>query len=1297
MSRQTATVTFQALELKGSLLPASLLEEVSKFNRPKELLLEPHDYGLGKSERLRDRIDAAWVLTKELWDEYSNLKERAGQSIAGQHFAHRLLKEVLGWSGVEPCSGWQQGESHYPITHRAFGGAVPLILRGIDAGALDRGSAQFGQDGRKRSPHSCLQECLNADDSANWGVLLSGDRLRLLHDNPSLVKPAYLAADLELMIEGERFDEFSVLWLLLHASRFEHPKSGSCVLDDWKQKAEVSGERVLGALRSGVQSALESLGSGFLNHPANGALRDALFKNHTLSKQQFHEQLLRLVYRFLFLFTAEDRDLLFPREVDKGDPRRRIYREGYSVSRLRELAIKRSAYEGDYSDLWELQRLVFQQLSIGNSPLGLPGLGGLFSLEQCTDLQAAELRNGPLLRAIKAIGWFDAGGSFTRVRYRDLNTEELGSVYEGLLELHPQLEQQGSQWQLSYGGGAGSDRKTTGSYYTPDALVQELIKSALIPVIDDRLSKAHGQAEQEQALLNIKVIDPACGSGHFLLAAARRLAVALAQVRAGDDQPSEDDRQHALRDVVAHCIYAVDRNPMAVELCKVALWIEAIDPGKPLSFLDAHVQCGDSLVGVFDQKVLEEGIPDEAYKPLTGDNKTVCTSLKNENKSARKTISRGGSNRGIQGSLDLSGTQPRSQGQQALQAVEAMPETTLAETAAKQAAYAQWLADRGRDPETLAADLYTAAFFLAKTSNSRATVPTTEHLLKLLAGQPVEEAMEEAVVQAAQNFRFFHWHLRFGEVMAKGGFDCVLGNPPWERIKLQEKEFFAARSEAIATAPNKAARERLIKALSAADASEAERSLMEEFELAKREVEGSGEFIRGSGRFALTAVGDLNTYALFAEHILKLIAPSGRSGVIVPTGIATDSSTKAYFDAISSGGRLVSLYDFENREAIFPGVHRSYKFAMLTLGNAVDATDFVFFATATQHLSDSRRHFTLSTDDITLINPNTRTCPVFRSQMDAELTKKIYGRVPVLIDEALGDQGNPWDIKFMTMFHMSNDSHLFFDEPAADRVPLNEAKLIHHYDHRWATYTAVGSSRDVTLTEKLDPGFEAMPRYWVERREVEDRLKSQGWDRRWLLGWREVCRSTDERTLISGVCPAWGVGHKFMLLFPSQDLISKSPCLLGCMSSITADFLARQKVAGTAFSYFYIKQIPVIPPSGYSRIDIDFVTPRILELTYTSKGLSPWAEEVGYDGPPFLFDPERRALLRAELDAHYANLYGLSRDELRYILDPADVMGPDYPSETFRVLKTNEIRQFGEYRTQRLTLEAWDRLFGQVS
>jgi hypothetical protein len=774
MPRATATVSFQAIELKGSLLPASLLEQVARLQAPQQ---KEADYGLAKGERLREQIDAAWVRLKEIWEEYRDLRERAAQSTSGLHLAQRFLKEVQGWTDLQPCSGWQHGDSHFPITHRAFMGSVPLILRGIPADQLDKGSSAFGQEGRRRSPHSCLQECLNADDSANWGLLLSGDRLRLLHDNPSLVKPAYLQVDLELLVEGELFDEFATLWLLLHASRFSNPQTGSCILDAWKEQAQEAGERVLGQLRHGVQQALEALGNGLLQNPANDALR-AQLASGALSGAELHRQLLRLVYRFLFLFTAEDRDLLFPRTISQDDARRRIYREGYSVGRLRELAIRRSASEGPYGDLWQTQKLVFLQLRQSSSPLGLPGLGGLFAEPTCLALEECELANRFLLRAIRAIGWFQAGDTLTRVNYRDLNTEELGSVYEGLLELHPQLERAGGSWQLSYGGGAGSDRKTTGSYYTPDQLVQLLIVSALLPVIADRLSKATTRDEKEAALLAIRVLDPACGSGHFLLAAARRLALELACIRAEDEEPSEELRQQCLRDVVAHCIYGVDKNPMAVELCKVALWIEAIEPGKPLSFLDAHIQCGDSLVGVFDPKVLEQGIPDEAYKPLTGDDRTVCTSLRRENATYRKASK--GSSGGLQGRLNLSGAQPSSQSQNRLQEIEAMPEDSLAESTTKQEAYASWLQEAGSDPEQLAADLYTAAFFLPKTGKSRASVPTTEHLLKLQLGKSLEDGdLTMAVINAARDFRFFHWHLRFGEVMERGGFDCILGNPPF--------------------------------------------------------------------------------------------------------------------------------------------------------------------------------------------------------------------------------------------------------------------------------------------------------------------------------------------------------------------------------------------------------------------------------------------------------------------------------------------------------------------------------------
>jgi hypothetical protein len=780
------------------------------------------------------------------------------------------------------------------------------------------------------------------------------------------------------------------------------------------------------------------------------------------------------------------------------------------------------------------------------------------------------------------------------------------------------------------------------------------------------------------------VLDPACGSGHFLLAAARRLALELARILAGDDEPSEELRRQCLRRVVAHCLYGVDKNPMAVELCKVALWIEAIDPGKPLSFLDAHIQCGDSLVGVFNPEVLKNGIPDGAYKPLTGDEKPVSTSLKKANQQFNK-----------RGQRDLFSFAAGTVAVPSQAALDAVAEDNLAGVAAKAQAHREWLEQPAVQQQLLAANAYTAAFFLPKTTATQAVVPTSEHLDAALQGGSIPPAMAAAVTKAAGDFRFLHWHLSFPDVMQAGGFDCLLGNPPWERIKLQEKEFFAARSEAIATAPNKAARERLIQALSAADASEADRALVREFELAKREAEGSGEFIRGSGRFALTAVGDLNTYALFAEHFLNLIGPDGRAGLIVPTGIATDNSTKAFFDGVSSGGRLVSLYDFENRDAIFPGVHRSYKFAVLTLGEKVESTDFVFFATAVNQLADQRRHFTLSADDIALINPNTRTCPVFRSQMDAELTKNIYSKVPVLIDESLGERGNPWGARFHTrLFHMAEDSHLFANEASQDRVPLYEAKLMHLYDHRWATYSSDDCVHVFTLESKQDPNSITRTRYWIDSNELARRLDAQNWDSGWLLGWRDIGRATDERTFIPGVLPRCGVGDKFLLLFLKKDLIEKASLLLGCMSSLVCDFAARQKVGGANVKLFITRQLPILSPGDYSFTAIDFIHPRVLELTYTSHDLKPWAQDLGYDGPPFKFDPDRRALLRAELDAYYAHLYGLSRDELRYILDPVDLMGPDYPSETFRVLKKNEIRQFGEYRTQRLVLEAWDRLFG---
>ena len=415
----------------------------------------------------------------------------------------------------------------------------------------------------------------------------------------------------------------------------------------------------------------------------------------------------------------------------------------------------------------------------------------------------------------------------------------------------------------------------------------------------------------------------------------------------------------------------------------------------------------------------------------------------------------------------------------------------------------------------------------------------------------------------------------------------------------------------------------------------------------------------------------------------------------------------------------------------------------MTIGSNETNASFASMLTGVDQLTDPRRCFTLSPDAIARINPNTKTAPIFRASEDARLTAALYDRVPVLIDEARGAAGNPWGVSFMAMFHMSNDSGLFctaaqlaaggwaregsdWVPPDAARprapglaltdgsdahhldlstgsnaapeqryIPLYEAKMIHQFDHRWATY-APGArdevdSRDVTPAEKQDPGFEPTPRYWVLNASVAARLAAKGWARGWLIGWRDISRATDSRTVISGAFPAVACGDKYLLMMPDADA-SRCAALLGNLNAIVQDFAARQKIGGTSLKYFTMNQLPILPPSAYSDADLAFIVPRVLELSYTSHAMAPFARDLGYAGAPFAWDEARRAALRAELDAWYALAYGLSRDELRYILDPRDVMGADYPSETFRVLQKNEIARHGEYRTRRLVLAAHDAL-----
>lgn len=1282
---------YTAVRTEGALLPPDLLARVAAAD--KELPgLRPEDYGLAPGERINDAIVRSWTRLNGVWQVFADKLDTAPQSEktyetqTRQQWIVPLLQE-LGFGQPTVADPVVIDDKAYPVSHRAAGVAIYLLGARVD---LDRRPTHG-----VRPAHGMMQEFLNRNPEHLWGVVTNGLRIRLLRDSSSLTRQALCEFDLEAMFRGQQYAEFALCWLVCHATRFAGDPASSCILEKWANQARTEGTRALDQLRGGVEAAIEALGNGFLSDPANDDLRRRL-RDGDLAVGEFQHQLLRLVYRLLFLLVAEARDLM--KAPDAPIEAAQRYRRFYSVNRLVEMA--RTQRGTPHGDLWEAMRVVFAALGgPGSGPLGLYGMGSfLWSPAAMADIGPAALSNHHLLVAVaKLTNVTDTGArgsSRTRraVDYRNLGAEELGSVYESLLELHPVID--GTKFELA--SAAGNERKTTGSYYTPTPLIRVLLDSALDPVLDE----AEACADPEAALLALKVVDPAAGSGHFLIAAAHRIAHRLAGVRSGESEPAPDELRHALREVIGHCIYGIDVNPMAVELCKVSLWMEATEPGRPLGFLDHRIVCGNSLLGAIPA-LIDAGVPDQAFKALTGDDKAWVSTLKKRNKAER--IHR------EQGTLDFGPTTASVVNELATEMakIEAMPDDSVEAIAAKEARYADLQHSTALAQAKLAADAWCAAFLALKTPDSPVL---TDEVVRNCQRDPskVPGEVRRTIDELAVQYRFLHLHVVFPDVFEvpadpdaadnaltglSGGFDVVLGNPPWERVKLQEKEWFAVRDPEVAMAPNAAARKRLIAKLV-----DEQPELHTAFLVDSRRAEGESALLRNTGRFPLGGRGDVNTYAVFAELMRNAISRRGRVGVIVPTGIATDDTTKFFFADLVDRASLASLFDFENRLKVFAGIDSRIKFALLTMSGddrPVAEAEFVFFALAVSDLDDPEKRFTLSPDDFALLNPNTKTCPVFRSRRDAEITKAIYRRVPVLVRE--GDpSGNPWGVKFSTMFHMSNDSHLFRtrDELEADGwalegnhftrggqefLPLYEAKMVSFFDHRAADVvkspTAVhrqNQPRYLTSEEKASPVRLVTPMSWVPDSEVRSALEDEP---QWLLGFGNVTSPTNERTMTCSALPICGVGHSEPLIFAACE----PALLMTVLCSFIFDYISRQKVGGVNYTYGYLKQQPVISPNAAAQFTIAFGL-RTLELTYTAWDMAGFAADLGCHGPPFRWDDDRRALLRAELDALMFRLYGIERDDVDYILD------------TFPIVKRKDEAAFGEYRTKRLILERFDAM-----
>lgn len=761
-------MNYSAINIQGNIVSSEILEKVRTEDTRFQKAI---DFGLPPSASVRDEINLAWSLAVSNWTVFKSKRENLLDSDTGTAETRRYwmlpLLQVLGYELTTSNAEIINGKS-YAISHRANNkDGFPIHIVGVNQ-SLDK---RADSGGTRLSPHALVQEYLNNNEHL-YAFVTNGRFIRVLRDATRLSRLSYLEFDLEQIMEEGLYVEFALMYRVLHASRMpEKQDSGAeCFLEFYHQEALASGSRIRERLSVAVENSIKELANGLLQNPKNQELREKVL-NGDLAAKEYYLHTLRLVYRVLFLLVIEERKLIYPDKRDEDLNRKRsIYYDFYSVQRLTKLAEKLIYVDPRKTDLWQSLITTFALFEheqygkkLGISPLG----AGIFSPNALGIISHQLIDNETLLRVLRYLVTFEnEQGQRVRVNYADLDVEEFGSVYEGLLDYDPEITDNAGE--PIFGFVKGDDRSSSGSHYTPEELVRPLIKHSLDYLIEDKLK----EADPEKGLLSLTICDVACGSGHILLSAARRVGFELAKVRSKEDQPTPSVLRVAVRDVIRHCIYGVDLNPLAVELCKVALWLEAHEPGEPLNFLDHHIKCGNAIVGLAHAEELEKGIASEAFKTLPGDDKKIASAFKKRNDQELKTS-------GQLSTFDVDKVDNELKDVQTdFSKFAQLPENTPEQIAKKEKAYQDLTNGKKWWRLKNLADLQVAQFFIPKTMANKESLTThSQYMTYLKQGTQIFD--RGASMAISQDKRFFHWFLEFPEVFQKGGFDCILGNPPY--------------------------------------------------------------------------------------------------------------------------------------------------------------------------------------------------------------------------------------------------------------------------------------------------------------------------------------------------------------------------------------------------------------------------------------------------------------------------------------------------------------------------------------
>ena len=1214
---------------------------------------------------------------------------------------------------------------------------------------LDRRS---GLRGEETAPSTQMLRYLRRVDDLTsgklrWGILTNGSRFRLYYQGARSVSEQFFEADLAAILdlpghndglfkldsEGRRY------WLKLFALIFRRDAFLPTPSDD-----RTFHQRALDVGRFYEERVAKSLSDVVFGQVFPDLARAISDASPDAPLDEVRDAALILLYRLLFILYAEDRDLLPARD------------SRYDDYGLREKVRSDVGTRKDQGDIfsetaaryWSAIDDLCRAINQGDPSIGLPPYdGGLFDGERTSLLSRVRLGDAVMANVIDALSFEKTAGERRYINYRDLGVQQLGSIYERLLGHEVAREEGAIVIRPNIFA-----RKSSGSYYTPGELVSLIVAQTLEPLVDARMdafrdratdlaknSKEEGlrigqlqRLDPAERLLELKICDPAMGSGHFLVSLvdylADRVIAAMAEAEAvvdwGDyisplgerinrirntildhaeergwvvDAEQLGDRHIIRRMVLKRCIYGVDKNPMAVELTKVSLWLHTFTVGAPLSFLDHHLRCGDSLFGSWVRSGTERaefyGSPLLLRGPIT-----------------KATSAAAG-----------------------MQVIESLTDAEIAEAHRSADIFA------GVEESTAPLDAFLSLvhaldWLMLRDKADRAAVdaffdgqfgdPVDIALGKREPGRSREDGRRFADILARAHTliaeeHFLNWQVVFPGVWSDwqsakltGGFDAVIGNPPWDRMKLQQVEWFAARKRDIAMAQRASDRKRMI-----AELEEVGDSLADDFAKANARTEASARMARAGGDYPLLSGGDLNLYSLFVERAMTIVKPEGMVGLLTPSGIASDKTAAKFFQSVATQGRLRALYDFENRrtrygaQPFFPDVDSRFKFCafIASPAPAEAAAKCAFFLQNISELDDPERRFPLTAADFARVNPNTGTAPIFRSRRDAELTTAIYDRLPVLVDRSSGETVKVWPVKYTRMFDMTNDSGLFrtraeleeregaypiggnrFGSPSGDWVPLYEGKMVQAFDHRAANVIINPENRHrpaqpqpATPAQHRDPDWLPDPQYWVPALEC-------GWTAGsdWVLGFKEITAPTNVRTFIAALFPTVGFGNKLPIL--KSEVADHPGWLLAAnLNATILDFVTRQKIQGQTLNLFIIEQLPVATPDLYKHVRFgpktagEIVREAVLELTYTAHDMAPFARDMGHIDdtgrvkPPFPWDEGRRLFLRAKLDAVFFHLYGVTdRDDIRHIYS------------TFPIVERQEIGAYGRYRSLDLCL-AW--------